>query len=63
MQGPRAFLAAIVTGFLVFSSPAEAAWRAVCREDLGRFCPPDQKPPEMLQCLRAHQSELSAFCA
>ena len=63
MHRPRALLLVIATGVVVLASPAYAGWRAVCREDVGRLCPPDQQPPAMLQCLRQHRSELSALCA
>ena len=63
MHRPRVLPVMIVAGAIALASPAHASWRAVCREDTGRLCPPDQKPKTMLQCLQQHRSELSVICA
>src|SRR6185295_2739108 len=63
LQKLGAILLTSVTLAIALASPAHASWRAVCREDAGRLCPPDQKPQTMLQCLQQHRTELSVICA
>jgi hypothetical protein len=63
MRRLRALLLSTVIGAIALASPVDAAWRAVCREDTGRLCPPNQEPRAMLQCLQQHRADLSALCA
>jgi hypothetical protein len=48
--------------FALFHQPAFAQGRA-CADDVARFCTSvKDKPAQAMQCLKAHQSDLSADC-